>query len=85
MINLYKLDKSECAEHLAASNNISLSYSDKSEEARKSAAKKRCAQRAKKHNNDSSTEYGPPDRQCHFELPAKRYDVCVWLRGIAHI
>ena len=75
MINLYKLDKSECAKHLAASNGVSLPYNDKSKEARKSEAKKRSVQRAQKTNSDSTTEHGPPDRQCHFEkerLLAKR-------------
>ena len=69
MITLYKLDKSECAKHLAASNGVSLSYNDtfRSEDARKSTAKKRNVQRTQKVNSDSTTEHGPPDGQCHFE------------------
>ena len=45
MINLYKLDKSECAKHLAASSGVSVSYNGRSVEARKSAAIKRNTQR----------------------------------------
>ena len=70
MIYLHKLDKSECAKYLAASNNVSLSYNDRCDEARKSAAKKRNIQRAKKLNSDTTTDHGPPDRQCHFEKQA---------------
>ena len=66
IIILYELDKSECAKHLAASSGVSLSYRDRSHEARKSAAIKRITQRAQKHNDDTA-EHGPPDRQCHFE------------------
>ena len=71
IINLYKLDKSECAKHLAASSGVSLSYNDRSHEARKSAAIKRNTQRAQKLN-DNTAEYGPPDRQCHFKKQSKK-------------
>ena len=71
IINLYRLDKSECAKHLAASIGVSVSYSDRSHEARKSAAMKRNTLRTQKHDDDEA-EYGPPDRQCHFEKQSKK-------------
>ena len=58
MINLYKLDKSECAKHLAALSGVSVSYNDRSHEARKSAAIKRNTQCARQHSDDTA-EHGP--------------------------
>ena len=71
MINLYKLDKSECAKHLAASSGVSVSYNNRSVEARKSAAIKRNTQCVQMYNDDTA-EHGPPDRQCHFEKQSKK-------------
>ena len=45
LTNVYKLDKSVCAKHLAALDGCSVSYHDRSENARRSAAKNRQKQR----------------------------------------
>ena len=54
LINLYKLDKAawHCDKHIAASEDVSTTYSDKSETARRAAAATRSKQRACKYPND---------------------------------
>ena len=73
LTNVYKLDKSVCAKHLAALDGCSVSYRDRSENARRSAAKKRQEQRLAANIPDDPTALqGPPDRACHFDKLGKR-------------
>ena len=52
---------------------LSVSYSERSENARRSAAKKRQEQRlAANIPDDPSASQGPPDRACHFDKLGKR-------------
>ena len=68
MINSYNLDKSVCAKHIAAECGVSISYRDKSETARRSAAQTRQRQRmAKLYPAAPKALKGPPDRGCHFD------------------
>jgi hypothetical protein len=68
LANVYKLDKSVCAKHLAALDGCSVSYRDRSENARRSAAQKRQEQRhAANVPDDPTALQGPPDRVCHFD------------------
>ena len=72
LTNVYRLDKSVCAKHLAAQDGCSVSYRDRSENAKRSAAKKRQAQRlATDIPDDPKAVQGPPDRACHFEKLGK--------------
>ena len=73
LTDVYKLDKSVCAKHLAALDGCSVSYRDRSENARRSAAKKRQEQRLATNVPDDPTALqGPPDRACHFDKLGKR-------------
>ena len=72
LTNVYKLDKCVCAKHLAALDGCSVSYRDRSENAR-SAVQKRQEQRlAANVPDDPIALQGPPD---HFDKRGKRY-VC---------
>ena len=68
MINLYKLDKSERAKHLAALNGVFLYYHTINIWVKKQESQQQkilgSVQRAQKINSDSvlATEHGPPDR-----------------------
>ena len=67
--NVYKLDKSICAKHLAGLKECSISYREKSESARRSSATMRQQQRVASSCNlpaDPAAVHGPPDRVCHF-------------------
>ena len=72
MINLYKYDKAACAKSTAARKGVSVSYCDQSQDARRSEAAKRNMRRYKATSSDLTTQYGPPDRQCHFEKCGKK-------------
>jgi len=62
MINIYNLDKSVCAKHIAAECGVSDSHRDKSETARHSAAQTRQRQRmAKLYPADPKAVKGSPD------------------------
>ena len=75
MVNIYNLDKSVCAKHIAAECGVSISHRDKSETARRSAAQTRQRQRmAKLYPADPKALKGPPDRACHFDQGHKRYN-----------
>ena len=47
MISVYKLDKIVCLKHVAAKEDVSLSYCSRSEEVRRKSARKKQKQRAK--------------------------------------
>ena len=72
MTNLYKYDKAACAKHIAANVGVSVTYCDQSQEARKAEAAKRNMRRQSKSSSDLTAQYGPPDRQCHFENGGKK-------------
>ena len=77
LTNVYKLDKSVCAKHLAALDGCSVSYRDRSENARRSAAQKRQKQRlAANVPDDPIALQGPPDRACHFDKLGKSMYCC---------
>ena len=62
--NVYKLDKSICAKHLAGLEECSISYREKSESARRSSAVMRQQQRLASSCNpptDLAAVLGPPD------------------------
>ena len=65
LINLYKLDKSVCAKHLAASEGVSVSYQDGTPESRKRVAETRKWQRQKQQQaiRDKGALRGPPDKR----------------------
>ena len=61
MTNVYKV---VCLKHIGAQEGISLTYRSRScsEEARKTAAKKKQQLRYKNIPPDKSAQFGPPDR-----------------------
>lgn len=80
ILNVYNLDKSVCAKHIAAEDGVSISHRDRSETARRSAAQTRQKQRmAKVYPDDPKALKGPPDRACHFGQGRKRYDF-LWVQ-----
>ena len=65
--DVYRLDKSVCAKHLAALKECSISYRDKTESAKRASAAKRQQQRlVSSIPTDPMATHGPPDRACHF-------------------
>ena len=66
MTNVYKIDKVVCLKHIGAQEGISLTYRSRSEEARKTAARKKQQQRYKNIPPDKSAQFGPPDRYTNF-------------------
>ena len=75
--DVYQLDKSVCAKHLAALKDCSVSYRDKSETARRASAAKRQQRRLGDCiPADPTASHGPPDRACHFKTVEKRYGTC---------
>ena len=65
MMKVYKVDKVACLKHIAAEENIILSYRYRSEEARRMTALKKREYR-NKLIPDKESEYGPPDRVDNF-------------------
>jgi len=66
--------KSVCAKQLAAVIECSISYQDKSDNAKRLSAAKRQKQRlASSIPRDATASHGPPDRACHFTALEKRY------------
>ena len=63
MTNVYKV---VCLKHIGAQEGISLTYLSRSEEARKTAAKKKQQPRYKNIPPDKSAQFGPPDRSTNF-------------------
>ena len=72
MTNLYKYDKAAFAKNIADKQGVSVTYCDQSQEARKSEATKRNMRRQKTSASDLTSQYRPPDRQCHFENGEKK-------------
>ena len=71
--DVYRLDKSVCAKHLAALKECSISYCDKSESAKRANAAKRQQQcLVSCIPTDPMATHGPPDRACHFITATKR-------------
>ena len=71
--DVYRLDKSVCAKHLAALKECSISYRDKTESAKRASAAKRQQQRlVSSIPTDPMATHGPPDRACHFNTATKR-------------
>ena len=68
LTNVYKLDKSVCAKHLAGLKECSVSYREKTESAKRASAAKRQQQRlVSSIPTDPAATHGPPDRSCHFK------------------
>ena len=68
LTNVYKLDKSVCAKHLAGLKECSVSYREKTESAKRANAAKRQQQRlVSSIPTDPAATHGPPDRACHFK------------------
>ena len=72
--DVYRLDKSVCAKHLAALKECSISYRDKIESAKRASAAKRQQQcLVSSIPTDPIATHGPPDRACmHFNTTTKR-------------
>lgn len=71
--NVYRLDKSICAKHLAGLKECSISYREKTESAKRASAAKRQQQRlVSSIPTDLTATHGPPDRACHFKTATKR-------------
>ena len=67
MISVYKLDKVVCLKHIAAEEGISLSYRSRTEEARRTSARKKQKQRARNQcPSDISAQFCPPDHVTNF-------------------
>ena len=65
--NVYRLDKSVCAKHLAGLKECSISYCEKTESAKRTSATRRQQQcLVSSIPTDPSAIYGPPDRACYF-------------------
>ena len=69
MVKVYKLDKIAALRHIAATENISLSYRSRSD-ARLEEAQRKRKQRQKAISPDKSAQYGPPDRSSNFSQPS---------------
>ena len=67
MMEAYKLDKVACCKYIAANEGISISYRSKTDEARRCSAAARRLQRKRKSLQDTTNQFGPPDKWCHFE------------------
>ena len=66
--NVYRLDQSVCAKHLAGLKECSISYCEKTESAKRASAAKRQQQRlVSSIPTDPTATHGPPDRACHFK------------------
>ena len=72
LINLYKLDKSYCAKHIAAEKGCSISYTSRSSQSRAEAAEVRRKQQRLQSEPDTNALQGPPDKSCHFKSTQKR-------------
>ena len=71
--NVYRLDKSVCAKHLAGLKECNISYREKTESAKRASAAKRQQQRlVSSIPTDLTATHGPPDRACHFKTATKR-------------
>ena len=71
--DVYRLDKSACGKHLAALNECSVSYHEKTETAKRASAARRQQQRiASSIPTDPTAVLGPPDRACHFKTVEER-------------
>ena len=73
MMKVYKLDKVACLKHIAAEQNISLSYRSCSEEAWLADARSKQKQRQKTLAPDKTAQYRPPDKLSNF-APAKCFE-----------
>ena len=71
MIKVYKVDKVACLKHIAAEDGVSLSYRSQTEEARRTAAAKKCQQRMKVVP-DKIAQFRPPDCTGHFVASSSR-------------
>lgn len=65
-MKVYKLDKVACLKHIAAEQNISLSYRSRSEEGRLADAQRKQKQRQKTLAPDKTAQFGPPDKLSNF-------------------
>ena len=73
MIKSYKLDKSYCLQHIAASEKVRLSYTNATEENIQKQASKKAKQRLnKKLPSDILALHGPPDKTSNFAGLRKR-------------
>ena len=75
MIKVYKLDKVACLKHIAAEQNVSLSYRSRSEEARLADAQRKQKQRQKTLAPDKTAQFGPPDKLSNFAPSASSSSV----------
>ena len=71
MIKVYKVDKVACLKHIAAEDGVSWSYRSQTEEARRTAAAKKCQQRMKVVP-DKIAQFGPPDCTDNFVANSSR-------------
>ena len=66
--NVYRLEKSVCAKHLAGLKECSISYREKTESAKRTSAAKRQQQHlVSSIPTDPSAIHRPPNRACHFK------------------
>ena len=66
MISVYDVDKVVCLKHIAE-EGVSLPYRSRSEEARRTSARKNQKQRVRNQGlSDISAQLGPPDRVTNF-------------------
>jgi len=76
LVNLYKLDKSYCAQHIAAEKGCSISYRSRNSHSRAEAAEVRRKKGHKKimqGERDKDAVQGPPDKSSHFKSTPKRF------------
>ena len=66
MMEAYKVACYKYA-NIVANEGISISYQSKTYQARRCNAKTRRLQCKQKAMQDKTNEFGPPDKQCHFE------------------
>ena len=66
-ISVYNVDKVVCLKHIGEEEGVSLPYHTRSEEARRTSARKNQKQRARNQGpSDISAQLGPPDRVTNF-------------------
>jgi len=73
LVNLYKLDKSYCAQHIAAEKGCSITYRSRSSHSRAEAAEVRHKKGNMQGERDEDAVQGPPDKSSHFKSTPKRY------------
>ena len=65
-VNVYRMDKAACLQHIAACEQVRLSYRSTTQEAREKQAAQKRKERDKRYPEDRQALQGPPDKTSNF-------------------